>query len=612
MGILALMTALVFGLILFTGGMANAEETNVIVVAQDGSGNYTTIGDALENAGEKDRIEVRAGTYEENVVVDVRVTIEGAGNGTTFIKGNGTGDVVSIEAHRVEFLGFSVSGSGDDQAGIAIRADLVTVRNTTCTNNTIGILVNDTRSTVEQNNCSGNSGIGIKVQKPTDNWRTTLFRNTCDRNKNYGIYILQTANVTMTRNQCMNNVYGIYARESTRSYISHNVLDENSDKGIFISGGWGGSIISNTCLNGLDGIHLSHTTTNTIWMNHCSDNQKGIHLTNADINHLVANECQRNGDGIFLETSEKITVYENTCSDNSMSGIHLAEDASSNSITFNTIRNNTERGIYLRSSSSNNVMENNTIAGNTIGIRVVQYSENNTACCNNIFGNHEFGMFVGGEGETVNATHSWWGASSGPYHATLNPDGIGNNVSDHVTFSPWSWILVNDPPFAVIELPPHGDPTNTSPPIVNEGDEIVFEGKGEDTGTIVRYRWLSSRDGEIYNGTDPTFTTSTLSPGLHNISFSVQDDGGAWSEPDWINLIVEEKEEDAFFLTSPAGIIVVLLLLLIVGGGFYFFLLAPEGVAGSMDGQVESENAGAGMEPNAEKTTDSDQKDPKP
>ena len=38
---------------------------------------------------------------------------------------------------------------------------------------------------------------------------------------------------------------------------------------------------------------------------------------------------------------------------------------------------------------------------------------------------------------TVNATYNWWGSPSGPRHASLNPDGSGDAVSDRVNFEPF-------------------------------------------------------------------------------------------------------------------------------------------------------------------------------
>ncbi len=55
---------------------------------------------------------------------------------------------------------------------------------------------------------------------------------------------------------------------------------------------------------------------------------------------------------------------------------------------------------------------------------------------NQIYSNN-FGLRNTSISTTVDATLNWWGDASGPYHATLNPGGSGNPVSDYVLFEPW-------------------------------------------------------------------------------------------------------------------------------------------------------------------------------
>jgi PKD repeat protein len=59
---------------------------------------------------------------------------------------------------------------------------------------------------------------------------------------------------------------------------------------------------------------------------------------------------------------------------------------------------------------------------------------------------------------------------------------------------------------------------------------VFFIGSGSDSdGAIVAYLWDSSIDGEI--GTEEDFSSSGLSLGHHAITFLVQDNDGAWSDP---------------------------------------------------------------------------------
>jgi len=48
-----------------------------------------------------------------------------------------------------------------------------------------------------------------------------------------------------------------------------------------------------------------------------------------------------------------------------------------------------------------------------------------------------FGLENLNTGVELDATHCFWGSITGPYNAALNPGGLGNPVSDHVTFNPW-------------------------------------------------------------------------------------------------------------------------------------------------------------------------------
>ncbi len=66
------------------------------------------------------------------------------------------------------------------------------------------------------------------------------------------------------------------------------------------------------------------------------------------------------------------------------------------------------------------------------------------ANCNDFLGSGKWGVWNGTD-FLVDATDNWWGDSSGPYHATLNPAGTGNAVSDNVDFEPWAKAVPDDP-----------------------------------------------------------------------------------------------------------------------------------------------------------------------
>ncbi len=55
---------------------------------------------------------------------------------------------------------------------------------------------------------------------------------------------------------------------------------------------------------------------------------------------------------------------------------------------------------------------------------------------NSIHGNGIAGV-RGSPFAMTDARNNWWGDATGPFHATLNPSGLGNPVSDNVDFVPW-------------------------------------------------------------------------------------------------------------------------------------------------------------------------------
>ena len=93
----------------------------------------------------------------------------------------------------------------------------------------------------------------------------------------------------------------------------------------------------------------------------------------------------------------------------------------------------------------------------------------------------------------------------------------------------------------------HTKPTTTiisiSPESPIEKESIQFTGTGVDDGTIARYVWISSIDGEFYNGTEAVFGYADLSVGTHTINLKVQDNNGVWSDETSTTLVV--KQDDA-------------------------------------------------------------------
>jgi hypothetical protein len=95
-----------------------------------------------------------------------------------------------------------------------------------------------------------------------------------------------------------------------------------------------------------------------------------------------------------------------------------------------------------------------------------------------------------------------------------------------------------------------------SPNPADAGEEVTLEGYGTSpTGrSIISHRWVSDRDGEI--GSNDVLYLSGLSEGTHRISYTVQDDEGAWSLPASATLYIGTVEitcDNGEACTSSSG-----------------------------------------------------------
>ena len=111
---------------------------NTLYVGGIGSGNYSTIQQAINNAVSGDSIYVYddSSTYHENVVVNKSIILTGEDKDTTLIDANGADYGVYIIADGVILTGFTIqNSSGADTAGIFIDAAETVITNNKIVNN---------------------------------------------------------------------------------------------------------------------------------------------------------------------------------------------------------------------------------------------------------------------------------------------------------------------------------------------------------------------------------------------------------------------------------------------------------------------------------------------
>ena len=79
------------------------------------------------------------------------------------------------------------------------------------------------------------------------------------------------------------------------------------------------------------------------------------------------------------------------------------------------------------------------ITGNNVGIETSDGA--NPSVQNSFLAGNNIALQNLDQTRIIIATGNWWGHPSGPLNATANPAGLGNPVSDWVTYTPWSTVV---------------------------------------------------------------------------------------------------------------------------------------------------------------------------
>jgi VCBS repeat-containing protein len=207
----ALCLTLALGVLGVFAGSASAATRTVCASGCD----FTTIQAAVSasSLAGGDTVDVQAGTYNEDVVVDRPLTLHGAGAGTTTITGpiGGGGATVqvtatSLTAPAVVIDGFTITRDGNNttdwdnpglnSAGVAVQSQTVTaeVKNNSFTGNRTAIDINNSNGNSVHHNSITNNRTGLIFRNQTDN--TTLTNNFITGNWTVGVLFLDASGGT--------------------------------------------------------------------------------------------------------------------------------------------------------------------------------------------------------------------------------------------------------------------------------------------------------------------------------------------------------------------------------------------------------------------------------
>ena len=338
-------------------------------------------------------VNVAAGTYDEQVVIDKSLTLQVAeGEEVTITSDSST---ITVSAADVTISGFTITSTAGTGTGgiVAVNADNVTLEDNT-------ILFD------------GNAGeVGDAY---------------------YGIVAINRSGLTLTGNTFLatttvvnSQAAAVYVELIADSIWDGNIFPAASTGYQSVDSGF--SVISTAATGATVALTISNNTF-----------EGGIGL------RTVEEESMGCGAIELYDIDGSIAITGNTL-DSVNDAIWFGTEPTSNlatnvvvTITGNTITNN-EWGVEHQAEGGGSiVLENNDIMGNTVGIELTGTAKAGlTANFNNIVGNAD--GIVNGSAVEVDATKNWWGDAAGPSIAT-NPysaNTSGDSVSANVLYIPW-------------------------------------------------------------------------------------------------------------------------------------------------------------------------------
>lgn len=477
----------------------NVQAATLCVEPSGAGGCYTTIQAAIDAASPGDVIEVSAGTYVEDLVVDKALTLTGPNAATNPNTGPRAAEAVIvsalsapdpytsctimmyIESSNVAVRGFTFDGdnpaltsgldiNGADVDGCEGISSYEGVGNISIEYN---IIRNISYAAIDlynyvNNNATSNNYI-----------RYNLIENIGSSTYGFGVGTLIYNNfyADITHNVYDHVRVGIQTGNFYRANvgptgsISNNIID-SPRLGIFHNLWYSAASVipvSNNTINAVD----STDSTKFYGMLISSWQQTAnTTITDNTINIGDVSQTETGGYNIWnTPTTAALTISGGTVN-GGMYGVFVNNYEGYSSNGGNTsiivdnvaIRHATSAAIYVKDSPSNTnnatvraTVRNSTITGSEIGVWVLggdarAIVENNILTggnysariesdgeanftCNGIY-NNSIGM-LNLTGDTIVAEDNWWGDPSGPTHSS-NPSGTGDAVSDDIDFDPWN------------------------------------------------------------------------------------------------------------------------------------------------------------------------------
>ncbi len=276
-----------------------ASRGNWLYVGGSGSGNYSRIQDAIDDASERDTVFVfdDSSPYYEHVTIDKSITLLGENRDTTIIDANKSGSPITLEANNVTVCGFTIQNSGEycyEAAGIYIK-------------NSGGAFDSNNNYIIGNNIIHNHHGFYGHTSK-----NNTITNNIIMNNAHGGIYFDACHFNIIQNNTIIGNTNGVMIYDSSFVKVNKNTIDDNYEFGVLIIGIFNYStnnqITNNSITNHLSGLKIwgEHTT---VKYNYIANNNHGIYIKTLGLsNHGKWNTIESN----IIATNSKVGLYMDT------------------------------------------------------------------------------------------------------------------------------------------------------------------------------------------------------------------------------------------------------------------------------------------------------------
>lgn len=428
---------------------------------------------AVDMASSDDAVNVKDGTYEEQVVIDKNLTLTGE-SAATVIKAPATVPECALSSYGwhavvcivndadVAISTMTVDGAGRGNSnykfmGVAYRNAGGSVDNLT---------VKDIRDTPFS---GAQHGVGVNVYNDDDATRTFSLLNTSFTGFQKNAVAIATGETSVLDVTIDgNDVTGAGATDVT----AQNGLQ------VYEAGGTLTGVINN---NTVHGIAYDNTNASTKWVassilsyyahvdvtnNIVTGGHVGVYNFDAAGN-LTGNDLTIEKVGVYAfgiiatdppgavpapygtEDLQPTAVNPNTRSLQAAAATTaLNVNVADNTIVFSGVDNTETYGIDAEAgwgpSDIAFTASGNTITGFDYGLLTYACESNcdtgvftTLVANNNCFSGNTFGAWSNVAAPLLDATSNFWGDASGPYHPTVNAAGTGDEVSDNVNFDNW-------------------------------------------------------------------------------------------------------------------------------------------------------------------------------